>query len=179
MAGMLYYFTPDVGPTDTCRKCGIDFATVLARAGRILKCDQWTCDGFARCAKCCLEGHKLDPLHKVQEWVMNRYWRIVSLSDAGLILQLGHDDAVCPSPDDVIFSTPVITAGGMCRLSYRYCRCGISESGVAGRKLQWENNPFFWIAVWMNENGNPDWCITPAMRDMAGVFGLAWADDVD
>ena len=69
----------------------------------------WRChDCFGEtvfCTRCLVEAHERTPFHRVSKWDGNTFYRS-SLSDAGVVLNIGHKGRSCPyyaSPDTSTF----------------------------------------------------------------------------
>ena len=51
----------------------------------------------------------------------------MSLTDIGLVYQIGHGGLSCPAPHTTTYSMTVIAATHICRLKIRYCACSRGE----------------------------------------------------
>lgn len=51
------------------------------------------------------------------------FWDSTTLSEIGLVYQLGHRGRVCASPDPVVRLMRIIDSGGVQTVKYRLCSC--------------------------------------------------------
>ncbi|KAJ7480228.1 hypothetical protein B0H11DRAFT_1724998 [Mycena galericulata] len=107
-----------------CALCGIGYSAGPA-ATRLFKCND--CGQFLQCKACCLGRHALAPLHVVKEW-NSAFWVDTSLSDLGLVYQLGHGGFACVFPDSRAHKMTVIEAPIIHQIVVRYCKCSKSDS---------------------------------------------------
>ncbi|KAI0057515.1 hypothetical protein BV25DRAFT_1812302 [Artomyces pyxidatus] len=77
-----------------------------------------------RCDSCMATAHRLSPLHRIQRW-NGEFFSDYSLSQAGLVVQLGHDGLPCPHPQPMATPLTVIDLTGVHQVHYSLCACGI------------------------------------------------------
>ncbi|KAJ6602497.1 hypothetical protein DFH09DRAFT_1301519 [Mycena vulgaris] len=94
---------------------------------RIFRCSD--CGMFLQCEDCVLTRHGLQPLHLLKEWT-GEYWEELTLQSLGLVYQMGHGGLPCPSPDEPSRSMVVIHPNGIHVVSFRYCKCDLSDRAV-------------------------------------------------
>ncbi|KAG1777598.1 hypothetical protein EV702DRAFT_969473, partial [Suillus placidus] len=51
------------------------------------------------CTACCRVKHQLTPFYSIRQWI-GTFFQQSCLSDAGLIIHLGHDATECAAADD-------------------------------------------------------------------------------
>ncbi|KAI0042910.1 hypothetical protein FA95DRAFT_1584271 [Auriscalpium vulgare] len=74
------------------------------------------------CEECLCAAHTGSPLHRIQRW-NGTFFEKYSLMDAGFVVQLGHDDLVCPNPRNTLSTLTVIDVSGIHRVAVRFCDC--------------------------------------------------------
>ncbi|KAI0054664.1 hypothetical protein BV25DRAFT_1816736 [Artomyces pyxidatus] len=92
-----------------------------------------------RCRDCASATHQLSPLHRLQRW-NGFFFADYSLSQAGLVVQLGHDGLPCPHPQTMATPLTVIDVTGIHEVRYNLCACGIigaSRPFVQLLRAQW------------------------------------------
>ncbi|KAJ7805542.1 hypothetical protein B0H13DRAFT_2387660 [Mycena leptocephala] len=99
---------------------------------RIFRCR--CCGEFLQCKDCCLKRHSMMPLHFLKEWTGN-FWSDQTLSELGLVYQLGHQGAPCLVPQATIRSMVVIDSTGVHQIRYRHCGCDRSDTMNPVREL--------------------------------------------
>ncbi|KAI0039250.1 hypothetical protein FA95DRAFT_1612723 [Auriscalpium vulgare] len=104
----------DYHSTDKCSACGI-----AAGTSRCIDC----LGSPPLCNGCLCAGHVNNPLHRVQRWNEN-FFEKYSLAEAGLCIQLGHDNLSCPNPRPTTTNLTVIDTSGVHRVVVRFCDCG-------------------------------------------------------
>ncbi|KAJ7502414.1 hypothetical protein B0H11DRAFT_1712352 [Mycena galericulata] len=87
---------------------------------RFFRCGD--CGEFLQCRQCCIDRHKLTPLHLIEEWA-GEFWKSATLRHIGLVYQLGHEGRPCAAPAPAIRSMVVLDTNGIHRVSYQYCGC--------------------------------------------------------
>ncbi|VDC02319.1 unnamed protein product [Peniophora sp. CBMAI 1063] len=80
-----------------------------------------------QCSECMVAAHASRPLHRIQIW-NGEYYAPYSLERAGLCIQLGHDGAPCPHPEEKNTLLTVIDVSGIHRVRYALCGCLILNS---------------------------------------------------
>ncbi|KAJ7448474.1 hypothetical protein B0H11DRAFT_1744214 [Mycena galericulata] len=85
------------------------------------------CGEFLQCQECCIDRHKLTPLHFLKEW-SGHFWTSATLRDIGLVYQIGHEGRPCPAPAPAIRNMVVVETNGIHRISFRYCCCDEGRS---------------------------------------------------
>ncbi|TRM57974.1 hypothetical protein BD626DRAFT_411071, partial [Schizophyllum amplum] len=97
------------------------------------KCED--CGVFLQCRTCCLDRHATAPLHRLMHWTGTFWDKSVTLTDLGLVYQVGHGGLACPAPRSTIYSMTVIAPTHICRLKMRYCACSRSEGATNVQQL--------------------------------------------
>ncbi|KAL1671091.1 hypothetical protein EV122DRAFT_227124 [Schizophyllum commune] len=115
----------------SCVSCG---ATPDDAKG-LIKCD--TCGVFLECRSCCLTRHKCLPHHRIQRWNGQHWDKSATLSDIGLVYQLGHGGHSCPapSPRTSLTSMTLISPTGISRIAIAYCGCSRSSNATRVQQL--------------------------------------------
>ncbi|TRM64737.1 hypothetical protein BD626DRAFT_400204 [Schizophyllum amplum] len=96
----------------------------------LFKCED--CGVYLQCQSCCVERHAVAPTHRVMCW-NGMYWdKSTTLTDLGLVYQIGHGGLPCPAPRAFVYPMTVIAPTHICRLKVRYCACsrGLLASNV-------------------------------------------------
>ncbi|KAI0038390.1 hypothetical protein FA95DRAFT_1613426 [Auriscalpium vulgare] len=88
------------------------------------------------CDHCLCEAHTRQPIHRVQTW-NGRHFEKHSLLDAGLCLQLGHDDRTCPNPRQSSTKLTVVDTSGIHTVAVRFCDCGTAPTYVQLLRVRW------------------------------------------
>ncbi|KAA1479376.1 hypothetical protein DENSPDRAFT_756233, partial [Dentipellis sp. KUC8613] len=75
------------------------------------------------CGTCIAVSHQPNPLHVVEKWTGSFYEK-VTLADIGLVINLGHEGAICPSkwvkePSKLV----CVHISGIQEIRIRYCEC--------------------------------------------------------
>ena len=100
--------------------------------------------GLHLCKKCCLERHKFNPLHVMEEWDDERgFWLKVHLVDLGMVINLGHEGEKCPCSGKRGTPMVMIHENGIQSIEIRYCKCALGSDHC----LQLIENGF-WPATW-------------------------------
>ncbi|KAF9017036.1 hypothetical protein BDZ89DRAFT_961437 [Hymenopellis radicata] len=85
-----------------------------------------SCGEFLECSSCSLARHKQSPVHSIRVW-RNFTWERTSLTEMGLVFQLGHQGAACRVPDAVERRMTVLHLNGVHTVAFRYCGCAVSD----------------------------------------------------
>ncbi|KAJ7154951.1 hypothetical protein C8R43DRAFT_884998 [Mycena crocata] len=111
-----------------CAHCNAELGAAAAddplSPVRLFKCED--CGEFLQCQKCCLAHHTRTPLHVMKEW-SGDFWLPRTLTDIGLVYQLGHGGFACPVPDDMVRKLTIIEAPVIHQINVRYCKCDKSD----------------------------------------------------
>ncbi|KAJ7807053.1 hypothetical protein B0H13DRAFT_2386681 [Mycena leptocephala] len=99
---------------------------------RIFKCPD--CGEFIQCKNCCVERHSMMPLHFPKVW-NGKFWADTTLKSLGLVYQLGHQGAPCPTPVTMVRSLVVMDTTGIHQVRYRRCGCDRSDTTNPVRQL--------------------------------------------
>ncbi|THU83394.1 hypothetical protein K435DRAFT_871314 [Dendrothele bispora CBS 962.96] len=84
------------------------------------------------CQDCCVENHRLNPLHRIEHWT-GRYFEKISLRRLGLVIQLGHQNgSECPFPVSGPSKFIIVHNNGIHRVRMSYCGCEASLSSQTG-----------------------------------------------
>ncbi|KAF7296779.1 CxC2 domain-containing protein [Mycena indigotica] len=103
---------------DFCAKCEV--------ADPVYRCEDCFGGGLL-CKACCLDVHRLHPLHIVQEWT-GVYFSRISLKTLGPRVQLGHPPSQsCARPIAAHDSFILIHISGIHELSVDFCGCHKAE----------------------------------------------------
>ncbi|KAJ7076255.1 hypothetical protein B0H15DRAFT_790828 [Mycena belliarum] len=113
----------DALDSQECAHCNEAFSQ--DDAARIFKCVD--CGEFLQCEGCCLATHARSPLHVIKEWSGN-FWVDCTLTQLGLIYQLGHGGFPCIFPDDAVQNMTVIEAPFIHQVRVRFCKCAKSDN---------------------------------------------------
>ncbi|KAI4517040.1 hypothetical protein K525DRAFT_211789 [Schizophyllum commune Loenen D] len=112
-----------------CATCALP----LSDAASLYKCED--CGTFLLCQQCCLERHRALPLHRIMRWT-GEYWdKHTSLTELGLVYQVGHGGQACPAPQSTVYSMTVIAPTHICRLKIRYCACSRGDRATHVQQL--------------------------------------------
>ncbi|KAI0643898.1 hypothetical protein C8Q79DRAFT_1002434 [Trametes meyenii] len=122
-------------PFTTCSRCGC-----LPAIGDMYRCID--CGIFSpHCADCILALHSTSgpsgaAFHRPEFW-NGSFFQTVSLSSLGLVINLGHDGALCPDPAPGVQELLVFHTNGYHRVKFRMCGCAItvSEAPPSWRQL--------------------------------------------
>lgn len=97
------------------------------------------------CQTCCLQRHQLLPLHRIKVWgrpslgIAETYpylclkkwngdfFERMSLADLGLVIQLGHNESPCPSPQNAGLGFTVLHTNGFHHINLQFCGCSFAE----------------------------------------------------
>ncbi|KAF9017037.1 hypothetical protein BDZ89DRAFT_1045393 [Hymenopellis radicata] len=85
-----------------------------------------SCEEFLECSSCSLARHKQSPMHSIRVW-RNFTWECTSLTEMGLVFQLGHQGAACRVPDAAERRMTVLHLNGVHTVAFRYCGCAVSD----------------------------------------------------
>ncbi|KAJ7121221.1 hypothetical protein C8R46DRAFT_929163 [Mycena filopes] len=145
-----------LGYSGRSTKCALCQCSVGAAVGkRFFRCGE--CGVFLQCQECCLKRHALTPLHFLEEWVGD-FWKRTTLSELGLIYQLGHEGGPCKFPQPFVRSMTVIDTTGVHEIKYRFCACGRSDKSSNLKQLLRNG----WYPVSFTD---PDTCATFKVLD--------------
>ncbi|KAL1740807.1 hypothetical protein HDZ31DRAFT_46736 [Schizophyllum fasciatum] len=122
----------------------------------LIKCAD--CGPFLLCEGCCLARHDCLPLHRIMRWTGDYWEKQCSLTDLGLVYQVGHGGLPCPAPQPTIYSMTVIAPTHICRLKIQYCACSRGERATHVQQLLREG----WYPATITE---PATCATFATLD--------------
>ncbi|KAK7022477.1 CxC2 domain-containing protein [Favolaschia claudopus] len=109
---------------DAAEPCCVHCEAQFCLRVRLFKC--YGCGEFLQCLNCCLSNHQRTPLHVLQEW-NGAFWIPCSLSQIGLVYQLGHGGFPCPFPDPVKRKLVVIEEPVVHEIQIHYCKCAKSD----------------------------------------------------
>ncbi|KAJ6557474.1 hypothetical protein B0H19DRAFT_1261098 [Mycena capillaripes] len=84
------------------------------------------------------------PLHIIKEW-NGDFWKPSTLSDLGLVYQLGHGGLPCPYPDSTVRKMTVIKAPFIHEVQICFCKC--SRSDDADNLEQLMRNAWYPVTV--------------------------------
>ncbi|KAA1478738.1 hypothetical protein DENSPDRAFT_788380, partial [Dentipellis sp. KUC8613] len=116
--------TGDLGSSMACAACA-------SNTGELRCID---CVGLQlECAACICARHALEPCHRLKRWNGVCY-TLFSLYEAGLSIQLGHDDLKCPNPHPSTNDITVIDILGIHKTRVRFCDC--AQVGSARTYIQ-------------------------------------------
>ncbi|KAJ6528210.1 hypothetical protein B0H19DRAFT_1083730 [Mycena capillaripes] len=107
-----------------CDHCHKAFTPGDPASPRLFKCGD--CSQYLQCENCCVSHHKLMPLHIIKEW-NGDFWKPSTLSDLGLVYQLGHGGLPCPYPDSTVRKMTVIKAPFIHEVQICFCKCSRSD----------------------------------------------------
>ncbi|KAI0073201.1 hypothetical protein K474DRAFT_1722408 [Panus rudis PR-1116 ss-1] len=89
-----------------------------------------------QCETCMLSRHSMLPLHRIQVY-NEHYFERISLTDMGLVVQLGHGGDMCANPIAGPKDFLVCDITGMHSVCIQYCHCyREAENGVLPRWVQ-------------------------------------------
>ncbi|KAH9932516.1 uncharacterized protein B0H18DRAFT_871282, partial [Fomitopsis serialis] len=112
-------------PANVGELCACGQAVAAARCRDCLQ-------GDLRCRQCLVDAHRLTPLHWIDVW-NGRCLEKQDLSEAGLVLWLGHNGHRCPYHRAVI--TPIVYtvthSNGIHRVPIHECRCPDARKTVS------------------------------------------------
>ncbi|KAL1751670.1 hypothetical protein FB107DRAFT_221498 [Schizophyllum commune] len=137
-----------------CASCD----AIFDDAKGLIKCED--CGVFLECASCCVQRHRCLPHHHIQRW-NGRFWdNSASLSELGLVYQLGHGGLECPapSPRNPHTAMTLITPTCITRVAISYCGCSRSSNSTRVQQLLREG----WFPATTIE---PNTCATFAALD--------------
>nr|GAT42599.1 predicted protein [Mycena chlorophos] len=144
---------------ETCAHCHVDGQAAVYR------CDDCV-SGQMFCRECCVEAHRLLPLHSIQKWDSSRFhFTKKSLKELGLRAQLGHaaSNVPCPRPNAARDEVVVLHDNGIHIVAFDYCGCERAEPEY----LQLLRSRFFPATV-----RRPQTCATFACLDRLNAFSL-------
>ncbi|KAJ6557792.1 hypothetical protein B0H19DRAFT_946380, partial [Mycena capillaripes] len=107
-----------------CGLCHKTFTPGDPASPQLFKCGD--CGQYLQCEHCCLSHHRLMPLHVIREW-NGDFWKPSTLSDLGLVYQLGHGGLPCPYPDNTVRKMTVIKAPFIHEVQMCFCKCSRSD----------------------------------------------------
>ncbi|TRM57177.1 hypothetical protein BD626DRAFT_412511 [Schizophyllum amplum] len=99
----------------------------------LFKCED--CGVFLQCRSCCLARHTTAALHHISRWTGDFWDKSTSLTELGLVYQVGHGGLACPAPRGIIYTMTVIAPTHICRLKIRYCACSRGEGATNVQQL--------------------------------------------
>ncbi|KLO04227.1 hypothetical protein SCHPADRAFT_808133, partial [Schizopora paradoxa] len=82
----------------------------------------------AKCATCIIGDHVEEPFHQIEQWT-GKFWLKTSLTDIGLVVNLGHGRGSCASPT-AICVMHIIDANGIFTTKVRFCGCELTSERV-------------------------------------------------
>jgi CxC2 like cysteine cluster associated with KDZ transposases len=108
-----------------------------------------------------ISAHSHTPTHSIRTW-NNCFWEDSSLSQLGLVVNLGHQGAVCPKaplPSNLWIGD----SNGFNTVAVRFCSCVATPSGPLGIQLLQLN-------IFPCSNSNPESGFTIQLLRQFGVF---------
>lgn len=99
---------------------------------KIYRCETCLITSY-QCAECLTKSHSSTPTHIVKEWT-GRFWKDASLSELGLVFNLGHGGSCCPSGGRVS-DIWVGDLGGFSTVKVQFCYCVKSPPTPRGLQL--------------------------------------------
>ncbi len=89
------------------------------------------------CSTCTVTTHHFNPLHVVEEWVVERgYWMRRTLGELGLVFELGHGGARCAKTLRSTRPMTVVDSHGMQDMHVRFCGCLVDNGGTIPNSIQ-------------------------------------------
>ncbi|KIY61963.1 hypothetical protein CYLTODRAFT_494956 [Cylindrobasidium torrendii FP15055 ss-10] len=119
-----------------------------------------TCGNFLVCGSCCLERHRHNPTHIIEEWT-GRSFRRTSLIHIGLVYQVGHGGYPCVKPrsPQQRRTMTVIDTSGIHHVAVDFCACEDGQTISDWQQL-------FRDGLYPATTQAPQTCATFAVLDM-------------
>ncbi|THU93967.1 hypothetical protein K435DRAFT_669246, partial [Dendrothele bispora CBS 962.96] len=103
------------------------------------RCVEDECVGSGMmCAPCTLEAHAFLPLHFIEMW-NNKYFKLTTLKELGLVIQLGHlPGEICLFHHNAHSDFTVIHTNGIHEVAVKFCGCNpLLEHRTQLLQIQW------------------------------------------
>ncbi|KAJ6477917.1 hypothetical protein C8R47DRAFT_984594 [Mycena vitilis] len=152
----------DSAREQNCALCQRPLSNLGRTSGSCYRCSD--CGEFIQCRECCLERHRLSPLHLLEVWE-GKFWKTTTLRALGLIYQLGHGGHPCKLPEPKKRTLVVIHESAVHKISYRFCQCSASAHTNPVRQLL--RNAWFPAT-----DTDPDTCATFSVLDLFRLLNV-------